>query len=81
MACVEEVPHISSEGVSVAQKRGRFSVANSTQRLSSDKLAQRTPAGFPCGIPGIGVVIEGAMQQAPQPGLHFMVCDDPFQRM
>ena len=27
-----------------------------------------TPAGFPSGIPGIGVVIEGAVQQAPQCG-------------
>jgi hypothetical protein len=28
---------------------------------------QRTPAGFPFGMPGIGDEIEGAMQQAPQP--------------
>jgi len=27
-----------------------------------------SPAGFPCGIPGIGVEIEMAMQQAAQPG-------------
>ena len=25
------------------------------------------PAGLPCGIPGMGEVIEGAMQHAPQP--------------
>jgi hypothetical protein len=31
---------------------------------------QRTPAGFPSGMPGIGLVIDGAMQQAPQPGRH-----------
>lgn len=30
---------------------------------------QRTPAGFPLGMPGIGDEIEGAMQQAPQLGL------------
>ncbi len=30
---------------------------------------QRIPAGFPRGIPGIGEEIEGAMQQAAQPGL------------
>lgn len=29
---------------------------------------QRTPAGFPLGMPGIGDEIEGAMQQAPQLG-------------
>ncbi len=28
---------------------------------------QRTPAGLPWGIPGIGEEIDGAMQQAPQP--------------
>jgi hypothetical protein len=29
---------------------------------------QRTPAGLPFGMPGIGDEIEGAVQQAPQPG-------------
>lgn len=29
---------------------------------------QRTPAGLPFGMPGIGELIEGAVQQAPQPG-------------
>jgi hypothetical protein len=38
------------------------------QRLSSANCTQRTPAGFPFGIPGIGLVMEGAMQQAPQLG-------------
>ena len=28
---------------------------------------QRTPAGLPCGIPGIAEEIDGATQQAPQP--------------
>tara|TARA_Y100001956_G_C4085385_1_gene170383 strand:- start:966 stop:1076 length:111 start_codon:yes stop_codon:yes gene_type:complete len=28
---------------------------------------QRTPAGLPFGIPGIGEEILGAIQQAPQP--------------
>jgi hypothetical protein len=31
---------------------------------------QRTPADLPHGVPGIGELIEGAMQQAPQPGRH-----------
>ena len=30
---------------------------------------QRTPAGLPFGMPGIGEEMEGAMQQAPQLGL------------
>jgi hypothetical protein len=28
------------------------------------------PAGLPCGMPGIGEEIDGAMQQAPQPLRH-----------
>ncbi|MEI6546228.1 MAG: hypothetical protein WCN85_04325 [Burkholderiales bacterium] len=31
---------------------------------------QAIPAGLPCGMPGIGVVMEGAVQHAPQPGRH-----------
>jgi oxygen-independent coproporphyrinogen III oxidase len=38
------------------------------QRLSAVSWVQRTPAGLPDGMPGIGLVIEGAMQHAPQPG-------------
>ncbi|AMP03368.1 hypothetical protein CPter291_0897 [Collimonas pratensis] len=29
---------------------------------------QRTPAGLPCGMPGIAEEIDGAVQQAPQSG-------------
>lgn len=29
-----------------------------------------TPAGLPLGMPGIALLMEGAMQQAPQPLLH-----------
>ena len=29
-----------------------------------------TPPGFPCGIPGIGEEMEGAIQHAPQCSLH-----------
>jgi hypothetical protein len=28
------------------------------------------PAGLPSGMPGMGLVMDGAMQQAPQPGRH-----------
>jgi len=35
---------------------------------------QRTPAGLPWGMPGMGLLMEGAMQQAPQKSLHFMIC-------
>lgn len=37
------------------------------QPLVSVSWTQRTPAGLPFGIPGIGEVIEGAMQHAPHP--------------
>lgn len=30
------------------------------------------PAGLPLGMPGIGEVIDGAMQHAPQPERHCM---------
>ena len=33
---------------------------------------QRTPAGLPSGMPGIGLLIDGAMQQAAQEGRQFM---------
>jgi len=39
-------------------------------RKSGSKLTQGTPAGLPLGIPGIGVVIEGAIQHAPHPLRH-----------
>jgi hypothetical protein len=34
----------------------------------SSSCTQRTPAGLPFGIPGIGELIDGAVQQAPHPG-------------
>jgi oxygen-independent coproporphyrinogen-3 oxidase len=34
---------------------------------------QRTPAGLPPGMPGIGLEIDGAMQHAPQFSLQSMV--------
>jgi hypothetical protein len=37
------------------------------QRKSAKSCTQRTPAGLPNGMPGIGDDIEGAIQQAPHP--------------
>ena len=46
------------------------------QALSAVSCTQRTPAGLlmplMSGMPGIGEEMEGAMQQAPQPGRQFM---------
>src|SRR5690606_12458650 len=36
----------------------------------------RSPARLPWGMPGMGVVMEGAIQQAPQPARHFMTTAD-----
>jgi hypothetical protein len=35
-------------------------------------LAHRTPAGFPCGMPGRGEEMDTTMQHAAQPGLQFI---------
>ena len=67
-ACAAEAPHIGADGRSLLHTAGRRGSPNSRQRLSRVNWMQRTPAALPPGIPGIGEVIEGAMQQAPQPG-------------
>lgn len=36
-------------------------------RCMSSSCTQRTPAGLPSGMPGMGDEMEGAIQQAPQP--------------
>jgi len=59
-------PHISVAAFNDLQNAGRSGFPNSLQRRLSSSCTQATPAGFPCGMPGIGEVIEGAMQQAPQ---------------
>jgi hypothetical protein len=67
------VPHISSDGCKPAQNAGRSGFPKMRHRLSSASWTHFTPAGFPPGIPGIGVVIEGAMQHAPQLSRQFLV--------
>lgn len=72
MACSRESPHISSEGGSEPQTAGRSGWPKMAQRRSAVSWMQRTPAGLPCGMPGIGLEMEGAMQHAPQSGRQFM---------
>ncbi len=59
---------------------GRSGWPKIAQRLSSVSWRQRTPAGLltplMLGMPGMGVEMEGAMQQAPQPGRQFMIAMD-----
>jgi hypothetical protein len=53
-------------GRKLAQNAGRSGLPNKAHRMSGNSCTQRSPARLPCGIPGIGEVIEGAMQHAPQ---------------
>lgn len=68
MAWAWLLPHISTEACRPPQTAGRSGRPKMAQRLSSSSWAQRTPAGLPWGMPGMGEEMEGAMQQAPQPG-------------
>ncbi|MBU6271357.1 MAG: hypothetical protein KGQ67_08650, partial [Betaproteobacteria bacterium] len=67
-ACAGESPHIAGDGISPAQQRGRSGRPKRAQRRSAVSCTHRSPAALPCGMPGIGLLIEGAMQQAPHPG-------------
>jgi hypothetical protein len=58
---------MSSLGRRRTQTSGRSGLPKRAQRWSAVSWTQRTPAGFPRGIPGMGEEMEGAMQQAPQP--------------
>lgn len=58
-------------GRSDTQNAGRSGLPNNWQRIASSSCTQGTPAGLPCGMPGIGEPIDGAMQQAPQPSRQF----------
>ena len=55
-----------ADGCKPAQHAGRRGSPKIIQRRSSPSWTQRTPAGLPSGMPGIGLEIDGAMQHAPQ---------------
>lgn len=63
---------MAGEGIRLLQTAGRSGRPKIRQRPASSSCTQRTPAGLPCGMPGMGLEIEGAMQQAAQPGRQFM---------
>ena len=67
IACPASSPHISFDGRRPPQKAGRSGRPKMRQRISSSSCTQGTPASLPSGMPGIGLVMDGAMQQAPQP--------------
>ena len=70
MAAVVLSAHISAEGCRPLQTAGRAGCPKMRQRASSPSWTQRTPAGLPSGMPGIGELMDGAVQQAPQPDRH-----------
>ena len=61
-----------SVGRRLTQKAGRSGLPKRAQRRSGRSCTQGMPAGLPWGMPGIGEVIEGAMQQAAQFGRQSM---------
>jgi len=61
---------MSAVGRRPTHTAGRSGFPNSLQRLSLVSCTQRTPAGFPCGMPGMLEEIDGAIQHAPQPTRH-----------
>ncbi len=62
--------HISASGFKPAQTAGRKGEVKILQRCCSSSWIQGVLAGLPSGIPGMGVEIEGAVQQAPHKERH-----------
>ena len=69
-ASSREPPHIAACGLSEAQNAGRSGLPNKRHRSWSSSCTHGMPAGLPNGIAGIGLVIDGAMQHAPQRSRH-----------
>lgn len=59
-------------GRSWLQTAGRSGRPYRRQRSASSSWTQGVPAGLPLGMPGIGELIDGALQQAAQAGRHSM---------
>jgi hypothetical protein len=72
MASSRLLPQTSMSAANPEQTAGRSGCPKIWHRLSTDSCTQRSPAGLPWGMPGIDELMEGAMQQAPQPSRHFM---------
>lgn len=69
-ACSLVVPHTSIVAEKSLHTLGLDSSPNNLHKLFSSSWIQRSPAALPFGIPGMGELILGAIQQAPQPNLH-----------
>jgi hypothetical protein len=68
IACSRLSPHMAACGRRLAHTAGRSGWPKMRQRRASSSCTQGTPAGLPPGMPGMGLLIEGAMQQAAQWG-------------
>jgi len=64
---------MSADGCKPPQNAGRSGLPNTAHRMSGSNCTHGTPAGLPCGMPGRGLVMEGAMQHAPHPVRHSMM--------
>ncbi|MNC34228.1 hypothetical protein D3C75_826530 [compost metagenome] len=81
IASSRSLPHTSTSALKPPHTAGRSGLPNNPHRLASDRCKQRSPAGLPLGIPGIGELMEGAMQQAPHPSRQFMTTESSVQQM
>jgi len=71
MAAPRESPHICSEGCKPEQHAGRCGKPNNSQRSSTSRWEQATPAALSSEL------IDGAMQQAAQPGRQTVIVSAP----
>lgn len=67
MASARSLPHILGCGRKLRHTAGRSAVPKSLQAPFAANCTQGTPAGLPPGMPGMGLLIDGAMQQAAHP--------------
>jgi hypothetical protein len=65
-ASTREAPHMAAEGCREAHTAGLSGRPKRRQRHWSSSCTQGMPAGLPLGMPGMGELMEGAVQQAPQ---------------
>jgi hypothetical protein len=75
-ASSRESPHMLRIGLRDVHTAGRSGLPKIEHRPSDVSCTHGIPAGLPKGIPGIGELIESAMQQAAQPTRHSIASSD-----
>ena len=68
-----------ASGISALQTAGRWLLPNKVHRRWASKCPQGTPAGLPWGCAGVGLLMDGAMQQAAQFGRQLMGVNDMME--